>query len=247
MDYFHLLLDCGLSKKEASTYLALLERGELTLSKISLHTHINRPALYQVLPHLQEKGLITERKQGKRTVYKAESPERIEAIISQGYQRSLEGIKQLQVEQEKRVSEKPIVQFFDTKNATDFVFDDVALTLPRGGTYYRYSSQLAGNKREMSKASIYYEKRESKQLERVVITSEEKLAQKQPKLNRHLKAIPKEFDLFEDNVSLLIYGDKTAYIDYNSMTAVLIESPKIARFQEKLFKALYRYLPGIEK
>jgi hypothetical protein len=61
-------------------------------------------------------------------------------------------------------------------------------------------------------------------------------------LTRSFKAVPKDFDLFEDNISLLIYGDKTAYIDYGSRTSFIVESPKIARFQEKLFRLLYKKL-----
>lgn len=57
-----------------------------------------------------------------------------------------------------------------------------------------------------------------------------------------VKAIPKKFDLFEDNISLIIYGDKIAYVDYNSNTAFIVESAKIARFQEKLFKLHYQLL-----
>lgn len=76
----------------------------------------------------------------------------------------------------------------------------------------------------------------------MVIASEIKAAQKPKKLERSIKVIPKEFDLFEDNVSLVIYGNKTAYIDYGSQTAFIVESPKIARFQEKLFRLLYKKL-----
>ena len=57
-----------------------------------------------------------------------------------------------------------------------------------------------------------------------------------------LRTIPKEFDLFEDNVSMVIYGNKTAHIDYNSKTSSVVESEKIARFQEKLFKLLWKKL-----
>ncbi len=246
MDYFSLLLDCGLTKKEASTYLALWQRGDMTLSKISHHTHINRPALYHVLPALLEKGLVTERTQGKRTLYRAETPERIESLLIERQRKVSVGLQKLVAERAEQKNNRPIVQFFEGPHATTFVFDDIALAVPRGGLYYRYSSKVSPNS-EGFENSTYYRLRESKQIERMVITSEEKLARKEQKLNRHIKAIPNSLDLFEDNISLLIYGNKTAYIDYESMTSIVIESPKIARFQEKLFKALYRFLPTKEK
>jgi hypothetical protein len=90
--------------------------------------------------------------------------------------------------------------------------------------------------------TYYARVRDTKKLERLVITSQEKAQSKVKKLNRSIKAIPKEVDLFEDNISLVIYGDKTAYIDYSSQTSFIIESAKIAHFQEKLFKLLYKNL-----
>lgn len=39
-----------------------------------------------------------------------------------------------------------------------------------------------------------------------------------------------------------MYGDKVAFIDYNSETVLLIENPKIAEFQKALFKSLYKRL-----
>ena len=48
--------------------------------------------------------------------------------------------------------------------------------------------------------------------------------------------------LFEDNISLIIYGNKIAHLDHTTGTAVTITSPSIARFQEKIFKMLWRKL-----
>ena len=80
MDYFKLLKDCGFTKKEAAVYLALVEYGANTLFKISQYTHINRPALYTLLPKLVTSGIVSAYKKGKTTLYKAESPEKIEFI-----------------------------------------------------------------------------------------------------------------------------------------------------------------------
>jgi hypothetical protein len=35
---------------------------------------------------------------------------------------------------------------------------------------------------------------------------------------REVVAIPEGFDLFNDNITKLIYGDKVAIIDYNSLS-----------------------------
>ena len=137
--------------------------------------------------------------------------------------------------------DKPAIKWFEGRHGIKFVFDDIAHTLPRGSTFYRYSARTGDETKEFEN-TFYARTRDQKQLERLAITSADKALKKSKKLERSIKAIPADFDLFEDNVSLVIYGDKTAYIDYNTNTAFIIESPKIAQFQEKLFKLLYKKL-----
>lgn len=240
MDHFEILTRAGMSKKEAAIYAALLDKGVLTLSHISKETHINRPALYAILPKMQRDGLVSQVQKQKRIYYKAESPARIlEAFKTQ----SAEVVAQLTDMAHTHTAhsaDKPIIKYFEGMQGVTFVFDDIAHTLPKGSTFFRYTSRT-GNAHDLS--HTYYAKvRDDHQLERMVITSEAKAKRKEKKLERSVKSIPKDFDLFEDNVSLVIYGDKTAYIDYASNTAFIVESPKIARFQEKLFRLLYKKL-----
>lgn len=241
MDTFELLSKTGLSKKEASIYTSLLEGGTMSLSDISKETHINRPALYHVLPVLMRKGLVSQIQKQKRQFYSAESPERLLKSYEAEQEELTERLNQLIIEQREISHDRPHIKYFEGRKGVIFVFDDVAHTLPRGGTYYRYTARTGEDMKDFD--HTYYAKaRTTKQLERLVISSEAKAGNKDKKLERSVRAIPKEFDLFEDNISLLIYGNKTAYIDYSSNTSFIIESSKIAHFQEKLFKLLYKKL-----
>ncbi len=241
MDTFEIVTSAGLPKKEAAVYTALLESGALSLSSISKQTHINRPALYTIIPRLQSRGLVSATQKQKRTLYHAESPARLLASYTSDQASISSHLEALTTSYQERSSDKPVIKYFEGAHGVSFVFDDIAHTLPRGSTFYRYSART-GDAPEIFKQTHYAKARDTKQLERLVITSTEKAAKKEKKLERSVKAIPKDYDLFEDNISLLIYGDKTAYIDYSSQTAFIVESPKIAKFQEKLFKLLYKKL-----
>lgn len=81
-----------------------------------------------------------------------------------------------------------------------------------------------------------------KEIQRCVITSETLAKTKRPRLERDIVTIPKHFDLFDDNVSKMIYGDKLAIIDYNTEMALIIENPLLARFEEKIFRFLFKFL-----
>ncbi len=241
MDTFELLTKTGLSKKEAAIYTALLEHGALSLSDISKETHINRPALYQLLPKMKKNGYVSSIQKQRRLLYRAESPDRILEMYKNEHAEVAARLKELSETHKYSSPEKPLIKYFEGRHGVRFVFDDIAHTLPANSTFYRYSARAGGHTKDFAN-TFYAKTRDTKRIERLVITSEEKAKSKIKKLERSIKAIPKEFDLFEDNIALLIYGNKTAYIDYSSSTAFIVESEKIARFQEKLFKLLYKKL-----
>lgn len=241
MDTFEVLTHAGLSKKEASVYTVLLEKGVLSLSDISRETHINRPALYELLPSMQNKNFISTVKKQRRVLYTAESPDRILKAYTEEHKDIADRLTTLTNEYSGLSHDRPIVKYFEGRHGVLFVFDDVAHSLPHGGTFYRYSARIGKDFNDFNN-SFYMKVRDERGIERLVITSAEKATHKVKKLERSVKGIPREFDLFEDNVSLVIYANKIAYIDYNTNTVFIIESSKIARFHEKLFKLLYKKL-----
>jgi hypothetical protein len=50
----------------------------------------------------------------------------------------------------------------------------------------------------------------------MVITNEYLNSLKPNKMEKEVVVIPKSFDLFEDNITKIIYANKVAIIDYNS-------------------------------
>ena len=241
MDTFELIHQTGLSKKEASVYASLLDNGQQSISDLHRHTQINRPALYEVIPLLEKKSLVSQVKIKNRTQYIAESPQKLLNQYKQKVEEETKGLSQLAQIYNKDKEIRPKVKYFEGDHGLEFVFDDVIYTLPVGGEFYRYSSRSNVKSNRFDK-TLYSKKRDERKIERLVITSASKAEGKPSKLERAVRAIPKEFDLFEDNISLLIYGSKTAYIDYGSKTSFIIESEKIARFQHKLFRLMWKML-----
>ena len=240
MDTFEILTRAGLDKKSASVLAALLDKGAMSLSGISKETHINRPALYELLPRLIERGLVSQIRRQKRSFYRAESPLKLLESYKAEHRDIELRLATIAEEYVNQSQDRPIIKYFEGYRGVTFVFDDIVESLPRSSVFYRYSSRTGDAD---TYRNTHYEKmRDAKQIERMVITSEEKASKKSKKLERSVKAIPKEFDLFADNISLVIYGDKTAYIDYDSKTSFIVESAKIAKFQEKLFRLLYKKL-----
>lgn len=238
-----ILENIGLSETEAKIYISLLEKWTQSISGISSVSWCNRMQIYASIPRLTENKLICETIRWKRKYYFAENPENLENIF---YEKKLifqNTISLLKSKYEKKQA-KPELRTFYTKDAMKHIFYDVVETLNSWDTYYRYSSRKHDNLRWFL-SEDYKKKRDMKEIQRMIITSDElkKLKEKwNNKLNREIVSIPKLYDLFEDNISKIIYANKVAIIDYDTETSFIIENKKLADFEKKIFKLLFKYL-----
>jgi sugar-specific transcriptional regulator TrmB len=242
MDKNNILEKLGLTKNESAIYLALLEMGTSNISQISEKISIHRPLIYKAIPSLLEKKLITKTQKFKSIVYGAEPPNRLETLFDDlkiDFFETLPDLEDAYASSEK----KPKIRFLEGKDGTKRIFDDVVRSLKKGDTFYRYSSNKNGQeKKDKYVPRIYRKMRDDKKLQREVITNIQTAKGKRPDLDRFVKVMPEDFGPFEHNVTEIIYGDKVAFIDYNSETAMIIESKRIAEFQKQIFQTFHKKL-----
>jgi len=93
----------------------------------------------------------------------------------------------------------------------------------------------------------YINLKNTKGIGRYVITNEHLKTSRKPDPNRATVAVPSDFDLFDDNISKLIYADRVAIVDHDSKEAFVIESQRFAEFEKKVFRLLFQYLEGRKK
>lgn len=77
MEKTEVLEKIGLSGKEASVYLALLELGTASVMSIASKAGLKRPTTYLILDDLQRKGLAAVVPQTKKALFTAQSPEHL--------------------------------------------------------------------------------------------------------------------------------------------------------------------------
>ena len=245
MDHTAFLEKLGLSAHESVVYLSLLKEGESGVSEIARKTGLYRTMIYQALAGLVREGLVNTTLKGKYKTYSAESPRRLEKKfleLSNSFDEEIKALTHLQAAPE---AVRPIVKYFEGQKGIVRIHDDVVETLKKGETYYRYSSSNAHRSLDSKKNYLskkYRLMRDQKQLERKVITNIPNKESKDVRLEREIKVVPADFDLFEYSISQVIYGNKVAVIDYNTETAVVIENATIAKFQQKIFELLFRKL-----
>lgn len=234
----------GLSSDESRVYLALLEHGAMGVSDIARATKLYRTDVYEAVESLLHDGLVSVAPRGKYKRYSAESPRKLEARFLELSNRFDNEMSSLNSLYESPDACRPKVKYVEGAEQIRAINDDVVTTLKKGDVFYRYSS--ANVKAEREKRDYLSKKyrviRDQKQLERFVITNVPNKERKTPRLGRAVKIVPPTFDLFDYNISQIIYGNKVAVIDYNTETAVVIENASVAKFQEKIFQLLFRKL-----
>jgi len=115
----------GLGEDEAQIYLSLINLPHQSLSDLSKHLMIHRPKLYQLLPAMQESGLVSRILDGKRYYYIAENPE-----ILRQYFHSLKAdfdhmIPELQ-KSYHHSENRPVLKHFKGKQGIKTIFMDIA-------------------------------------------------------------------------------------------------------------------------
>lgn len=232
-----------LNEDESKIYLFLIRNPKQNISDLSNKLFINRPKLYNILPNMLEMWLISNILIWKRKYYIAENPE-----ILNSYFEKIKDDFDLFIPQIKDIYwnhfTKPIFKNLKWKSWIKNIYLDIANSLKKWEVFYRYSSRNNVEKTSISKSEYekYRKIREEKKLERMVITNDYLKSIKQDKLEKEVVIIPKDFDIFEDNISKIIYANKVAIIDYNSEECFIIESQIFANFEQKIFKLLFNFL-----
>src|SRR3989344_4183249 len=78
---FEKLKHLGLSENEAKIYMAMLELGPSVVVEIARKAQINRPTTYVQIESLKKKGLVSTQAKGKKQLFIAESPDKLELLI----------------------------------------------------------------------------------------------------------------------------------------------------------------------
>lgn len=232
----------GLGEQEANIYLSLLEYGTLGITELGEKTSLHRTQLYRVLPFLIELGLILQTQNGKKKLYTPASPQVLQAAFDSIATQNSQNIAYLD-KLYQNINSKPTVIYEKWAKGIKHVFEDIVNSTQKWDVFYRITSEIDTdfiNENYLPKD--YREKRDKKDLERYVIMSSKAGKLKSPRLERELKVIPEKIDEFEDNVLMTIYGQKVAFVDFNSQSSIIIENKQIADFQKKLFQMLYKSL-----
>ncbi len=237
--------DLGLNEKQAKIYLACLEMGKATITKIAKKSGLKRTTIYHITDSLLEQGLLSKIEDEKSQKFLAESPEKLLNILKDRKKEVQEWMPSLLAITNIGGEFKPEVKFYQGKEGIKAVYEDTLnycrkgdeiLTCVSPGFYnvlpeyiVRYLQRRIANGIKMRAIA-----KDSESLRKHKANDKKEL--------RKTKLVSK--DLLPFNIEKNIYKDKVAFMNFRGFFfGVIIKSPQIAKSEKALFELLWKKLP----
>jgi len=235
------LLSLGFTENEAKVYLALLETGLSTITKLISRTNLHKQIIYDNIQRLTAKGLVSYVIQSNRKYFNAVSPEKIKDILEEQKKELetketlLEKVLPQLLAKREEVEEKQLATIYHGKKGLKSILEEIlkqkeeVLSFGAEGKFKQIFGPYWEN---------YNRRREKLKVKFKVIWNEKLKGKREQILYLDAKYLPKEFD---NPASTIIYGDKTAIILWEEIPfAILIESAKITASYRNTFNLLWK-------
>ena len=230
----------GLSEKEATAYIGLLELGTSTVSEVTKKTKINRSTSYVLLESLSKKGLVSISERRASRFYTAVPPERF-IYMSEERIKEAAGLltlaKSLLPELKSLytgVGTKPQIRFYEGEEGIKSLYED---TLTSAETIRAYASIDDMHTVLPGYFPDYYHRRAGKGIHIRAILPETPEARDRLKHNveeaREAYLVPKEKFGFTPEIN--IYGHKIVFMSLRERFGLMIESEELADAFKRIF------------
>ncbi|MBY0539520.1 hypothetical protein K2P56_03760 [Patescibacteria group bacterium] len=234
------LISLGLSDKEASVYLALLELGRSTVSKISRKADVNRATGYVILDSLVNMGLAHISGKEPKQEYTAESPDNLVRLLRERKTKAETALVTaealaLELKSIQKKEDRPQVKFYEGIEGMKQVYED---TLTSSETIRAYAAvedvhSLFGNY-----FPTYYKRRAGKGISIRAIFPDTPASIERAKLDseeaRESVLVPKE--KYEFHPEINIYDNKIMIASWREKLGIIIESKEIAEAMKTVFE-----------
>lgn len=233
------LADVGLSAKEASVYIALLQLGSVSAQKIASHAGVNRSTTYLAIDALKRRGLVSAVERDGKTEFIAEDPRRVMALTVDELARLEERkdkIKRVMPQLSaifQSASDRPRVRFFDGEESLHHAREEMIAT--RAPIWEVY----AADERTVKIASIRQKERidmAKRRLSRRLLVAVKPGCRLAPFSPDGVEVRVMDYDACPFSGSVTVAGDKLCiFTPETSGMGILVDSREIAQ----VFRALY--------
>lgn len=243
----NVLLDIGLTEKEAELYLLAIKHKEVTASQIARISSESRTHTYDTINTLIKKGLLTYVIKNNIKYFKAVNPERLlnylkekSAKIEEEEKSVRKIIPQLKDIQQKSGEEEPKIEIYEGKEGLKSLLNDI---ISEGKDFVTWGATTKV-KEHLPDFVIqkYLNERKKRNIRARQLFTDSYGVLKSP-LSKN-KKLPKEF---ANPTTTLIYGNKVAIFLWTEMPKIiLVESKELAGSYKTYFELLWEFGENID-
>jgi len=241
----------GFSEKEADVYVALLELGKGTVSKISQQAGINRTTGYDILGSLVNKKLVSVSGKEPKQEYAAEPPTAITEYLKRQIMQTEEFIKQAEkilpeLTLLHTIENRPKIRFYEGTDGLEYVYED---TLTSSEPIRAYATVDDMHKALPNYFPKYYKRRAEKNISIRAIVPETPIGQERKthdvEEKREIAFVPRDKYYFSPEIN--IYDNKVMIASWREKLGIIIESEEIADAMKKIYELAWERAKGMNK
>ncbi|MFB6182382.1 MAG: TrmB family transcriptional regulator [Candidatus Magasanikbacteria bacterium] len=236
----------GLDNVQIKVYKKLVKVGESRVPDLVDALELSRASIYDALKELQNKNLIVDRKEGRKTYYKSEHPDKLHELVEDKKRemktksnRMKEVIDKLKGDYMKQ-SNRPGVRVFEGKEGfKEAMYDNL-----EAEEIYSIVDVVSTTDfiNEINKEYVEERKRRGIKKKMLIRRSKEDIEQikKQGSDLSEVRILPESFPAFDSSVQ--IYNNKVGYFTLREeqILAVIINDPAISQMNKNIFEHLWQ-------
>lgn len=242
-----LLLDAGLSDKEAKVYLVLLEKGTLSAPEIVKASGLKKGITYTILHKLALEELVVQFERDKKLHYQPSDPTKLKAMVERRKKAMDEVAKRIDsslpalTSSYKLAVGKPTIQYYEGEEGIKAVFENIygkkekdpnvygCVDLEKANTVFpSYIINKLIPKRIRNKIVAHTFIANSPLAQEIANKDAQELRQS-VLLDKTIYPLPAEIDVYEDKVAMLSF-------ERNQFIGILITNQAFADSLRSIFR-----------
>ena len=234
------LQDAGLNEMEAKIYLASLELGQTSVSRIAKKAGIKRTTVYLSLENLMQRGLASAIKKDGKTYYYAEDPRNLERIMEERKQNISKLMPQL-LAFTNLIDKKPEIRYFEGRDGIKDVIMD-SLNYGTKEILMMFSESYQSDFGEAFFEEVYRPERVRRKISsRVLMPNNEKMLNFSSNNTENLRQSRfLSSDIFKINIQIMLYEkNKISILSYKEEFAFIIDSQAIYESFKSIFETMW--------
>lgn len=234
----------GLSKNEASVYLAALSLGSATIQKIAHEADVKRTTTYSVIDSLKAKGLMKIEQKGLKQFFVPENPEKLESILDERKKKLIEALPEFSALFNLRENES-LVQYHEGLESVKTIYNDNLRDIQPHESYLVISDMEEWYNKDPDFFQDFIERRAKLNIDIRLLLTDSPIARKQKRFeknyNERVKILPKNTKLTTN----LIVTPQRASIQLlvPPVFAIVTKNRNTIKMYQEMFEVMWNALP----